>query len=173
VLRIVMPPRSILHRLACALGLVAALLAVPAAFAQQDADPALWATVNVCDTERHPDTIGIRGSMPGNGRSGDRMFMRFTVQFQASDGSWRRLSQGGDSGWESVGNGTWEQRQSGYSFQVRPAERSVRLRGLVRFQWRRAGRVVRREVRATEAGHRSTAGADPRGWSRGVCVVRA
>jgi hypothetical protein len=56
---------------------------------------------------------------------------------------------------------------------VRPPEGSVRLRGLVRFQWRRQGRVVRREVRATEAGHRSTAGADPRGYSRGVCVVTA
>jgi hypothetical protein len=170
-----MPRRQIHHRLvlACALALAATLLAAPAASAQQDPEPALWATVNVCDTEEHPDTIGIRGSMPGDGRRGDRMFMRFTVQFQASDGSWRRLSAGGDSGWEGVGNGAWEQRQSGYSFRVRPAEGSVRLRGLVRFEWRRRGRVVRREIRATEAGHRSTAGADPRGWSRGACIIRA
>jgi hypothetical protein len=161
------------RRFACAGALAVSLLATPAASAQQDAEPALWATVNVCDTESQPDTIGIRGSMPGTGNRADRMYMRFTVQFQASDGTWRELSTGGVSGWEPVGRGTWETRQSGYSFQVRPPEGSVRLRGLVRFQWRRGGRVVRREVRATEAGHRSTAGADPRGYSRAVCVVRA
>jgi hypothetical protein len=160
------------HRFACAAVLAVSLLPTSAALAQQESEPALWATVNVCDTASQPDTIGIRGSMPGTGRRADRMYMRFTVQFQASDGTWRELSSGGVSRWEPVGRGTWESRQSGYSFQVRPPEGSVRLRGLVRFQWRRSGRVVRREVRATEAGHRSTAGADPRGYSRAVCVVR-
>jgi hypothetical protein len=161
--------------LRCALIAIAAVgLAVPtAASSQQDPEPRLWATVNICDTADHPDTIGIRGSMPGTGRRDDRMYMRFSVQFRASDGRWRPLTTGGESGWESVGRGTWDSRQSGWSFQVRPPEGSVRLRGVVRFQWRRKGRVVRREVRATEAGHRSTAGADPRGYSRGVCVVRA
>jgi hypothetical protein len=157
----------------CALLLAAAAILAPQASAQQDPQPLLWATVNVCDTESQPDTIGIRGSMPGTGRQADRMYMRFTVQFQASDGTWRPLSSGGMSRWQFVGRGTWEVRQSGYSFQVDPPEGSVRLRGVVRFEWRRGSRVVRREVRATEAGHRSTAGADPRDWSRAVCVVRA
>ncbi len=155
------------------LALLAALLAVPAASAQQDAEPLLWATVNICDTTAHPDTIGVRGSMPGTGRRADRMFMRFTIQYRADDGTWKSLSTGGDSGWEAVGRGTWESRQSGYSFQVRPPAGTVRLRGLVRFQWRHGKRVTRREIRATEAGHRSTAGADPRTWSRSVCVVTA
>jgi hypothetical protein len=168
-----MPDQRWNRGFACAAALAVSLLATSAASAQQDSEPALWATVNVCDTEAQPDTIGIRGSMPGTGNRADRMYMRFTVQYQASDGTWRELSSGGVSRWESVGRGTWETRQSGYSFQVRPPEGSVRLRGLVRFQWRRRGRVVRREVRATEAGHRSTAGADPRGYSRAVCVVRA
>jgi hypothetical protein len=161
--------------LACAAALLAFLLAAPVAVAQRDPEPApaLWATVNVCDTATQPDTIGIRGSMPGTGRRVDRMFMRFTVQFQASDGVWRGLSTGGVSDWQAVGTGLWEARQSGFSFQVRPPQGSVRLRGLVRFEWRRNGKVVRHEVRATEAGHRSTAGAEPRGYSRGVCVVQA
>jgi hypothetical protein len=169
-----MPLRPSRPRLACASALLALLLAAPAAAARQEPEPAaLWATVNVCDTATQPDTIGIRGSMPGTGRRDDRMFMRFTVQFQASDGVWRGLSTGGVSDWQAVGTGLWEARQSGYSFQVRPPQGSVRLRGLVRFEWRRNGRVVRHEVRATEAGHRSTAGADPRGYSRGVCLVQA
>jgi hypothetical protein len=162
------------HRtFACLAALAGVLLVAPGAAAGPDREPALWATVNVCDTDDHPDTIGIRGSMPGTGRRGDRMYMRFSIQFQAADGSWRNLSSGGVSHWESVGRGDWEARQSGYSFKVRPAQGSVRLRGIVRFQWRRGGKVIRRETRATEAGHRSTAGADPKGWSRGVCIIRA
>jgi len=158
--------------LCAALTLLVVLLSAPLAGAKAG-DPLLWATVNVCDTAQHPDTIGVRGSMPGTGRSADRMFMRFTIQYQASDGTWKGLTGGGDSGWESVGRGTWEARQSGYSFQVRPPSGSVRLRGLVRFEWRRGGEVTRHEVRATEAGHRSTAGADPASWSRAVCLVKA
>lgn len=168
-----MDVRRSLRIFVCAAAVAAALLAASVAGGAQTTDPALWATVNVCDTAAHPDTIGIRGSMPGTGRGDDRMYMLFTIQFQASDGTWRDLSSGGRSHWESVGNGTWESRQAGWSFQVRPQGGSVRLRGVVRFQWRRQGRVVRREVRATEAGHQSTAGADPRGYSREVCIVRA
>jgi hypothetical protein len=164
------------HRsFACAAVLLGILVAAPVAPARSGSAPAsgVWATVNVCDTSKQPDTIGIRGSMPGTGKRADRMFMRFTVQFQASDGVWRGLSTGGVSDWQPVGTGMWEARQSGFSFQVRPPQGSVRLRGLVRFEWRRDGKVVRHEVRATEAGHRSTAGAEPRGYSRGVCVVAA
>jgi hypothetical protein len=164
-------PRPLLALAAALAALAGAPASAPAA--GQDPEPLLWATVNVCDTDAHPDTIGVRGSMPGNGRRGDRMFMRFAVQFQASDGTWRPLSSGGESPWQAVGNGAWEGRQSGFSFQVRPPEGQVRLRGIVRFEWRRRDRVVRREVRATEAGHRSTAGADPKGYSRGVCTVTA
>jgi hypothetical protein len=29
--------------------------------------PELWATVNICDTEKNPDSMGIRAGMPGNG----------------------------------------------------------------------------------------------------------
>ena len=119
-------PHRLSAKLLAALTLGVALLATSAiASAQSDgAEPPLWATVNVCDTASHPDTIGIRGSMPGTGRSDDRMFMRFTVQYQAADGAWKPLSTGGDSGWESIGRGTWDSRQSGYSFQVRPPQGS-------------------------------------------------
>ena len=42
--------------------------------------PDLWATVNICDTLRHPDQMGVRASMPGDGTH-ERMFMRFRAQF--------------------------------------------------------------------------------------------
>ena len=41
----------------------------------------LWATVNVCDTAKQPDAIGIRASMPGTPK-GARLSMRFRVQYR-------------------------------------------------------------------------------------------
>jgi hypothetical protein len=151
---------------------LAAAAAAGAARAQDAGDGLLWATVNVCDTAAQPDTIGIRGSMPGDGRTGDRLWMRFAVQFRAQDGTWTDLPGASASEWQQVGRGSADSRQAGRSFQVRPGADGTRLRGLVRFEWRRGSRVVRRAVRATSRGHRSTAGADPAGYSRAVCVVR-
>jgi hypothetical protein len=42
---------------------------------------------------------------------------------------------------------------------------------VVRFRWSRAGRTVGRAVKITAAGHRSTAGADPKGYSAATCSI--
>ena len=135
----------------------------------------LWATVNVCDTDDAPDTIGIRGSMPGSGNRRERMYMRFEVEYRdAADGRWKAIGPSGDSGWISVGSGRYRARQSGRNFVVRPPrEGAFRLRGDVTFEWRRGTSVVRRASRRTMGGHPNTRGADPRGHSAAVCVVTA
>jgi hypothetical protein len=139
-----------------------------------------WATVNVCDTASNPDTIGIRGSMPGligAHPPAAEMFMRFQLQYERDDGSWRPLSSGGDSGFIDAGRAkTRSSRQAGHSFRVSPprAGNVYTLRGLVTFEWRgKDGAVVRRARRRTTAGHRSTAGADPTGFSAGECTITA
>src|SRR5689334_5834249 len=74
-------PRVVLAT-AAALCAVAAPAAVHAADAPTvDESPYLWATINICDTAKHPDTIGIRASMPGSGKAKERMYMRFQVQY--------------------------------------------------------------------------------------------
>ncbi len=148
---------------------LAALAPAPAA-AQLDRP---WATVNVCDTPRHPDAIGIRGSMPGAGGRATRLFMRFRVQHRAPSGGWRTLARG-DSGWVAVGSGGARARQSGRTFTITPprAGEAYVLRGVVTFAWRRGGRVVRRARRATTGGHGRTTGADPAGFSAATCRVR-
>ena len=133
----------------------------------------LWATVNVCDTIKHPDTIGIRASMPGAEDSRETMYMRFRVQyFRASDDMWHNLSKGGDSGFIKVGAARFKARQAGRLFVFAPpAGGSFQLRGKVYFEWRRGGKVVRRTAMLTTAGHRSTAGSDPAGYSSDTCVI--
>jgi hypothetical protein len=150
----------------------AAARATPAGAADAD-HGRLWVTVNVCDTAAFPDTIGIRASMPGTGSRRDDMFMRFGAQYYDPVGKrWHNLSRGGDSGFVAVGSGRYRSRQAGHLFRFAPPSgRQYQLRGVVTFEWRRDGRVRRRERLLSSAGHRSSAGADPAGYSAAVCVV--
>ena len=124
----------------------------------------LWATVNVCDTVGHPDSMGIRGSMPGSGDKREAMFMRIQVQyFKPSDEQWHDLGTGGDTA-----------RQAGRTFTItppRPGAAPYVLRGMVTFEWREDGTVVRRARKRTSAEHPKTAGADPPGASAATCSI--
>jgi hypothetical protein len=155
---------------------VVLLAVVPVAAGQTarggDAPPEPWATVNVCDTTAHPNRIGIRGSMPGLARR-TRMYMRFRVQFRTLEGEWRTVKRGADSRWLRIATGRRGEHDSGYSFDFKPpvAGGAHVLRGVVSFQWRRAGRVVQRDRSFTEDGHPGTAGADPPDFSAEICAI--
>jgi hypothetical protein len=158
--------------LTCLLIGLALLAPAGAGAAKARSKPKLWATVNVCDTAKHPDTIGVRGSMPGIGRR-VRMFMRFQVEFfRESDGGWHALTTSGDLHFQFVGRGL-ARREGGRNVTVKtpPAGSSYRLRGRVTFEWRRGQEIVRRAVRYTQAGHPGTTGADPSRFSAAECRV--
>ncbi len=148
--------------------------AAPASAADPRKSRHLWATVNVCDTERNPDTIGIRGSMPGSGRKGETMWMRFRVQyFSRSEGIWHNFTvKGADSGAIRVGrHARYRARQSGYMFPFEPPKGTTyRLRGAVYFQWRRGRKVVRRVKKVTVGGQKPSV-ADPAGFSAATCDI--
>src|SRR3954454_5958701 len=145
--------RSLL--LACVL-----LVLVPSA-ASARRTTGLWATVNVCDTVAEPNTIGIRGSMPGLKRKAT-LRMRFRVQYLAPDGRWLIVRRNADSLWQVVGRRRGGRVESGWSFTFAPPRSGdIVLRGVVYFQWRRSGKVVRRAREITEGRHVSTVGGDP------------
>ena len=134
------------------------LLAAGAAPAQA-AERELWATVNICDTESHPNEIGIRASLPARS-----VLVRFRVQYRdTADGRWRWV-RGANSGWRKA-----RARESGWSFEVAGDGARI-LRGVVNYRWTRRGKVVRR-TRLTEVGHQSTAGADPADFSAATCRI--
>ncbi len=133
----------------------------------------LWATVDVCDPPDQKDTIGVRGSMPGDGAASETMFMRFRIQYRnAKSGQWLTISSA-DSGYVNVKSARYRVREAGTSFVFRPApgQPAYRLRGLVLFQWRRGRTVVRSATRYTSAGHTSGAGADPKNYSATTCII--
>lgn len=139
-----------------------------------DQSPLLWATINICDTAKHPDTIGIRASMPGSGKTGEKMYMRFQVQyFRASTKKWTLPGATTDSGFQPVGAAKYVYRQSGWNFSIAPppAGQTYRLRGVVSFEWRVGKKVVRSATKRTHSGHK-TKTADPAGASAAECVIK-
>ncbi len=135
----------------------------------------LWATINICTPADQPRTLGIRGSMPGDRRAHDQMYMRFHLQYQdAKSKKWFDLPAKDKRApkFLHVGAGA-SVRQGGGSFQLEPqaGKPAFSLRGVVEFQWRRGGRVLQTATRATTAGHRSVTGADPAGFSSASCLI--
>lgn len=133
----------------------------------------LWATIDVCNPADQPDTVGIRGSMPGDGHPRDAMYMRFQLQYlNAATRTWSTPAHGADSGFVAVGPAR-SPREGGSSFKLGapPGKPGYTMRGVVTFQWRRGSQVVHQATRTTGAGHQSVAGADPKGYSTAECVI--
>jgi hypothetical protein len=133
----------------------------------------LWATIDVCNTPDQPDTLGVRGSMPGDREAHDTMYMRFRLQYlNRTTNAWIDLAHGVSPTWANVGSAA-SARQGGRSFQLSPVagQPAVTLRGVVAFQWRHGSQVLAQTSRATSAGRRSLAGADPAGFSAATCMI--
>jgi len=131
----------------------------------------LWSTIDVCNTAKQPDTIGIRGSMPGDGRAHDEMVMTFHLQYLNAVNQWVEL-EAASSGPVVVG-GAESTRQDGWSFTLKPrsGKSPFTLRGIVEFKWMHGKSLVQTAHRATAAGHEAAVGAEPKGYSAASCSV--
>jgi hypothetical protein len=132
----------------------------------------LWATIDVCNPPHQRDTVGIRGSMPGDGQAHDAMYMRFRLQYvDPAARRWIDLPHA-DSGYLLVGSSR-SARQAGRSFVLFPPSggAAFNLRGVVSFQWRHGSRALGALSRATAPGHQSLAGADPPNYSAATCRI--
>lgn len=131
----------------------------------------LWATVNVCDTIRRPDGVGVRASMPGTRRVGG-MTVEFRLQwFRAAARKW---SDALSPVRVALGSARAARRETGVTWRLRApaAGRSMTLRGIVTFEWREGRRTLLRLRRTTTAGRSPSAGSDPKGYSAASCVIR-
>lgn len=133
----------------------------------------LWATIDVCNARDQPNTLGVRGSMPGDGNRRDRMYMAFRLQYlEAASRRWVDLAGAAKPPFVAVGAGS-SARQGGRSFQLVPVagRPAFTLRGVVEFQWRLGRTVIAATSRPTSAPHPSLAGADPKGYSASSCLI--
>ncbi|HTY96425.1 MAG TPA: hypothetical protein VMB91_05250 [Solirubrobacteraceae bacterium] len=130
----------------------------------------LWATIDICNAPDQPNTVGIRGSMPGDGKTADKMYMEFGLEYIDAVNQWAALPSS-SSGWVLVGSGSGA-RQGGWSFTLKPpnSRGKFTLRGTVTFRWMRGGtRQLARTTLPTTAGRKVLAGADPAGFSAARC----
>src|SRR3984893_18320345 len=90
----------------------------------------LWATIDVCNPADQPDTVGIRGSMPGDRHSHDKMYMSFRLQSMNASNQGVDLPGRASSSFVAVGSGA-AARQGGTSFELKPVagKPAVTLRG--------------------------------------------
>jgi hypothetical protein len=170
-------PKPLIVLAMSALAVLATSAALPAATSAAHAHSLLqsrelWATIDVCNPADQPDTVGVRGSMPGDDHKQDKMYMRFQLQYlEAKTSSWIDL-HGGDSEFVSIGSAK-DARQGGWSVQLKltAGQPAYTIRGLVTFQWRRGASIVHEATRTTGAGHQSLADADPPGYSAAQCKI--
>jgi hypothetical protein len=133
----------------------------------------LWATIDVCNARDQPDTIGVRGSMPGDGQAGQTMYMMFRLEYKdKATKRWVSPSYASAPAYVAVGAAK-SVRQGGGSFQLTPTPGKPALtwRGVVTFQWRRGSTAVTSASRPTSADRISLAGADPAGFSAATCTI--
>jgi hypothetical protein len=142
----------------------------------------LWATVNLCDTFDAPDAMGVRASMPGNGRA-QRMYMRFSAQWYSGlRQQWVDVA-GGRSPWLNAGSARYVSRQLGWTFDFATPSfgRAYILRGSVEYQWRALRKakgarratwqVARSGEQFTRTGVKGVDGGDPKGTSKAMCAI--
>ena len=122
----------------------------------------LWATIDICNAPDQPNTVGIRGSMPGDGKTADKMYMEFGLEYIDAVNQWAVLPSS-SSGWVLVGSGSGA-RQGGWSFTLKPpnSRGKFTLRGTVTFRWMRGGtRQLARTTLPTTGGRKVPRGRRP------------
>ena len=109
--------------------------------------------------------------MPGTPK-GARLSMRFRVQYRDGRGDWKDVEDA-DSGWRQRRRREGRPRSStaGASRSRTRTEDRRCCAASCKFRWRRGDTLPRTAEVATESGHRSSAGADPAGYSAATCAL--
>jgi hypothetical protein len=131
--------------------------------AEQSRD--LWATVNICNTKRHPDVIGIRAQMPALGFL-ERLHMDLGIEYLANH-AFKPVPKTTKS--ISIAPVRSGLHQGGITFSF-PAHTGY-LRGSATFEWSRGSKLLGRVIAKTSPGHRTADFGDPPGFSSWNCMI--
>jgi hypothetical protein len=148
-----------------------AFLAMAAVSAAKLDTANLWSTINICDTHKHPNKLGVRGRMPNDGHKSHTLWMKFIAQYKSGN-KWKKVTS---TKFELLGDGSRGWRSSGKTFTITFAKTAPKgthftFRGLVKYQWRSGSTVVLSKQRTTTSGHPAM-DADPPGYSAATCVI--
>jgi hypothetical protein len=140
---------------------------VHAVVASAEHSRALWATVNICNTPRNRNKIGIRGQMLALGFPA---VMSIVIQVNYWSAQEKRFKP--DPGVSRVFNlGRVAHGASQVGWKVPFAPHAGLLSGSVTFEWAVAGKLVGRVTRNTSGGHRQVDYSDPSRYSAASCRI--
>jgi hypothetical protein len=126
----------------------------------------LWATINICNTKAHPDTVGIRGQIPALGFAA-AMTMQVRLQYYTTaTGTFKPLAHSETP--LSAGTAASGLRQEGVSFKVSPP---AILNATVMFSWKIGNRLLGSTTRTTRANIKRVQQGDPAGFSAASCRI--
>jgi len=128
----------------------------------------LWATINVCDTRKHPHTIGIRSEAPALGFQAT-ISISIAVDFYSKTDK-RFEPDPNATKMIKVGPVTHGIHQRGVTFRFAP--HTGRLRGTATFSWTRHGKVLGSTERLTTPSHHDADFGDPSGFSAATCMIK-
>jgi len=127
---------------------------------------ALWATVNICNTRRYPDRLGIRGQMPSLGFAAS-LSMDIQVDYLPSAGNRFKPIPGARQRIELRSTSGLRQEGANWSF---PSHTGI-LSGTITFEWSLAGRVLAHVTRPTTTGHPDADFGSPPHFSAAQCTI--
>jgi len=128
----------------------------------------LWATINVCDTRKHPHTIGIRSEAPALGFQAT-ISISIAVDFYSKTDK-RFEPDPNATKMIKVGPVTHGIHQRGVTFRFAP--HTGRLRGTATFSWTRHGKVLGSTKRLTTPSQHDADFGDPSGFSAATCMIK-
>jgi hypothetical protein len=130
----------------------------------------LWATVNICDTRKYRNDIGVRGQMPSLGFS-SKLYMVVQVNYwSATQHRFLPIQAHLASTRLSLGNATNGLQQDGVVFPF--SAHTGLLNATFTFIWSRGGKVIGQTARRTTAGHRDADHGSPPHYSAAQCRIR-
>jgi hypothetical protein len=137
------------------------------AIARAEHSKSLWATVNICNSKRFPDTVGIRGQMPSLGFAA---WLSMNIQlnfYSATDKKFIPLPSGGTHT-ARLGRSSVKLQQGGANWTF---TNPVQLNATVQFVWRREGKLLGETTRTTTAGHPAEDFGSPAHYSAKQCQI--
>ena len=135
----------------------------------------LWATVNICNTRRHPYVVGFRVQMPGLG-FGTYLSADVRIQYWSGATTGFQAVPSGSGSLGSVvslGRATTGTHQSGVTFVIKRPPSGVRylFRGVATFKWKLGSKVLGSTTRTTGRGYQHVDYGDPAGYSAATCTI--
>ena len=137
---------------------------------QAEQSRSLWATVNICDTRKYHNDIGVRGQMPTLGFSSSLYMVVQVNYWSASQHQFLPIQSRLATTRLSLGSISSGQEQDGAVFPF--SAHTGLLNATFTFIWTRSGKVIGQTVRRTTAGHTDADHGSPPHYSAAQCRIK-